>query len=90
MAVWLLVLIIFLLIFTLFVFYKTQCDLTLLYYSLMRKNLQNLQGQVVWITGASSGIGEALSYTLAKSGAKLILSARRKEKLTKVLEKCNG
>ncbi len=60
-------------------FYKTQCDLTLFYYSLMRKNLQNLQGQVVWITGASSGIGEALSYTLAKSGAKL----------TKVLEKYN-
>ena len=50
----------------------------------MRKNLQNLQGQE-WITRASSGIGigEALSYTLAKSGAKLILSARRKEKLQK-------
>ena len=49
-----------------------------------------LKGKVVWITGASSGIGEALAYTLAGLGAKLILSARRETELMKVLEKCKG
>lgn len=38
-------------------------------------------GRVVWITGASSGIGEELAQQLAKQNAKLILSARSKEKL---------
>ena len=40
--------------------------------------------KVVWITGASSGIGEALVHSLKNSGAKIILSARRKEELNRV------
>ena len=40
--------------------------------------------KVVWITGASSGIGEALSYQLAQLGAHLILSARGEEELNLV------
>ncbi|MBD2355629.1 SDR family oxidoreductase [Tolypothrix sp. FACHB-123] len=40
--------------------------------------------KVVWITGASSGIGEALAYLFANQGAKLIISARREEELQRV------
>lgn len=50
--------------------------------------MAKLQNKVVWITGASSGIGEALAYALAKEGAKLILSARRKEELERVKGNC--
>ena len=44
--------------------------------------------KVIWITGASSGIGEELAYQYAKKGAKLILSARREEALKRVQAAC--
>lgn len=46
--------------------------------------MNNFSNKVVWITGASSGIGEALVYEFAKAGAKIILSARREEELKRV------
>jgi short-subunit dehydrogenase len=50
--------------------------------------MAKLKDKVIWITGASSGIGEALAYELAKKGAKLILSARRKDELNRVKGNC--
>lgn len=41
----------------------------------------NVEGKVVILTGASSGIGEATAKVLAKSGAKVMLAARREERL---------
>ena len=46
------------------------------------------RGKVIWITGASSGIGEALAHALHKKGAKLILSARRVDELERVKSEC--
>jgi short-subunit dehydrogenase len=40
-----------------------------------------VKDKTVWVTGASSGIGKALSEALAKLGAKLILSSRNEEQL---------
>lgn len=45
----------------------------------------NLQGKNVWLTGASSGIGEALAYELARRGARVAITARRAEALEKIV-----
>lgn len=46
--------------------------------------MSEFKDKVIWITGASSGIGEALALALAKKEARLILSARREDELKRV------
>jgi NADP-dependent 3-hydroxy acid dehydrogenase YdfG len=46
----------------------------------------NIEGKVVIITGASSGIGEAVAKHLTALGAKVSLGARRKEKLDQIVQ----
>lgn len=48
----------------------------------------NITNQTIWITGASSGLGEALAYALSERGARLILSARRAQQLNAVKSAC--
>jgi len=50
--------------------------------------MADFAGKIVWITGASSGIGEALAYELAQRGALLVLSARREALLEQVRQRC--
>ncbi|MCX6260998.1 MAG: SDR family NAD(P)-dependent oxidoreductase, partial [Bacteroidia bacterium] len=45
-------------------------------------------GKVVWVTGASSGIGEALVYEFAQRGAKLIISSNDLPGLERVKTGC--
>ncbi|GAB3171188.1 SDR family oxidoreductase [Telluribacter humicola] len=47
---------------------------------------QRIKGKVVAITGASSGIGEAIARHLAAKGAKVVLGARRTHKLEQVVK----
>jgi len=50
--------------------------------------MSRFEGRLVWITGASSGIGEALAVAFAAEGAKLVLSARRGSELRRVAARC--
>ncbi|GAB0094625.1 Dehydrogenase/reductase SDR family protein 7-like [Sergentomyia squamirostris] len=49
-----------------------------------QKERKALQGKVVLITGASSGLGESLAHAFYMAGCKVVLSARRKEELERV------
>jgi len=48
----------------------------------------NFTGKLIWLTGASSGIGEALAYELSRLGARLILSSRNTKELYRVQNAC--
>ena len=52
--------------------------------------MKNLNNKTIWITGASSGIGEALAMQLSAEGAQLILSARRQSELERVKGNCSN
>ena len=52
--------------------------------------MPSLESRVVVITGASAGIGAACARELARRGCKLVLAARRVEKLEAVAGECRG
>jgi len=53
----------------------------------MAKPIPFFKDKVILITGASSGIGEEMAIQLARSGAKLVLAARRKDRLDGLAQK---
>lgn len=74
-----------------FGFSKLDCDLYLSfldYFCSGPAYTNHLRGQVVWITGASSGIGEYIAYQFAKLGCKLVLSGTNESRLADVKTKC--
>ncbi|OQR66459.1 dehydrogenase/reductase SDR family member 7-like [Tropilaelaps mercedesae] len=74
----------------LFVWYKlADADLTLLWCSKFRRaNFKKYAGRVVWITGASSGIGEEVAYAFSRLGARLAISGTRRDALERVRAEC--
>ncbi|KAH0673824.1 hypothetical protein KY289_020593 [Solanum tuberosum] len=51
---------------------------------------EEIEDKVIWITGASRGIGEILAKQLASLGAKLIISARNEAELQHVKQQLTG
>ena len=69
-------------------FMLLDCD-PYLYFSSFDKR-ESFKGKIVWLVGASSGIGASLAIDMAKAGAKLILSARRVDRLNEVGLNCSS
>uniref|UniRef100_A0A182TV57 Dehydrogenase/reductase SDR family member 7 n=1 Tax=Anopheles melas TaxID=34690 RepID=A0A182TV57_9DIPT len=63
-------------------------DIELFFLSKLGRPISSLRGKVVWITGASSGIGRDLAIALARQGVKLCISARNISELLKVKQAC--
>ena len=59
-------------------------------YDIIDVSTDCLKDQVVWITGASAGIGAACAQEAAAHGAKVVICARSKQQLEEVKLKCVG
>lgn len=68
---------------SIFLFAKSYCN------KHARERMNQYSGKHIWITGASSGIGEALACELAREKARLVLSGRNEEKLRDVKSRCS-
>ncbi|MGN6310206.1 MAG: SDR family NAD(P)-dependent oxidoreductase [Xanthobacteraceae bacterium] len=53
-------------------------------------NARTLDGQHALVTGAGSGIGEAIAIALARAGARVSLAGRRRDPLLRVAAQCEG
>ncbi|XP_015903470.1 dehydrogenase/reductase SDR family member 7 [Parasteatoda tepidariorum] len=86
MDIILIIICIFILLFAFFMLFA-DADLTLLFYHTFYSP-KDFGKDVVWITGASSGIGEYLAYSLVKRNARLALSGVNVERLQNVKKHC--
>ncbi|KAG5681869.1 hypothetical protein PVAND_011276 [Polypedilum vanderplanki] len=64
------------------------CDIGLFIASIYGKPINSLEGKIVWITGASSGIGKELAKVLAANGIRVALTARNNRELETTKEEC--
>jgi len=68
------------------VFFQVDVDIPIFFLPHELKN--SFQNKVIWITGASSGIGASYAEQMIKAGATVIISARRLHELEKVAKNC--
>lgn len=61
-----------------------------LYFLKLPQSGNSFENQVIWVTGASSGIGASLAKDLTRQGAQVIISARRIDQLNLVATNCSG
>ena len=52
--------------------------------------MDRFRNQVVWITGASAGLGAEMARQFAAEGARLVLSARRSDRLEALVRECDA
>ncbi|XP_042232018.1 dehydrogenase/reductase SDR family member 7-like [Homarus americanus] len=71
-----------------YIYIPADCDFLLWFIERFGHPIECLKGRVVWITGASSGIGRALAIRLAQAGVRIALSARSVEALNQVKQIC--
>ncbi|MFT7228150.1 MAG: short-subunit dehydrogenase [Methylophilaceae bacterium] len=60
------------------------------FYEEVKTMMKNIQGQYIWVIGASSGIGAELAIALSQEGANVIISARRETELESVYAQLMG
>lgn len=68
--------------------FLTDADLVLTLAEKFGRPISAYRGKVIWITGASTGLGEAMAYELARVGARLVLTARNEFLLQEVKNRC--
>src|SRR5438874_2018713 len=52
--------------------------------------MSNVSGRIAIITGASAGIGQAIAQSLASGGAKVVINARREDRLAAIAKQLGG
>jgi len=58
----------------------------ILSFTIINNNMESLKGKVIIVMGASSGIGEATVKKIAEKGGKLVIAARREDKLKAIAD----